>query len=354
MRRPLPLILALLMVLWATPESHAGDWELSERAWRRGQHQGTQLEKGALTLSQGAAVGTWTLALPADVGSFDRVLTSLGSEAAWPSRCQVRVEVRVRVKEGWTLWFPLGDYGGRPSLPRSRPSADSRGVKLEPDLLVCSQPGHAVEVRLGLQRGVSAPRVRRLVLDLWTRTKPPEPPRLRHAAWGRVLDVPQRSQRQAAPKIAHRVCSPTSLGMVLSYHGVRCTTDEVARAVHDRGADLFGNWSFNVAYAAERGLIATARHLKSFAALEREIAAGCPVVISHRYSSGQLTGGAVSATSGHLIVVVGFTKQGDVVVNDPAGRPARGRAIRRVYRRSQIWRSWQRNHEGVAYLLRPR
>ena len=52
-------------------------------------------------------------------------------------------------------------------------------------------------------------------------------------------------------------------------------------------------------------------------------------------------------------MVVGFTAEGDVVVNDPAGS-SRGRGIRRVYRRDQLWRTWQHHAEGVVYLVRPR
>ena len=213
------------------------------------------------------------------------------------------------------------------------------------------------EVRLGLRRSPrgEAPCLRRFVLDLWQRqAAPPEPRRVRHPAWGRTLDVPRRSQGMADPKIASRACSPTSLGMVLAFHGRRCTTEEVAAGVEDHAADILGNWAFNVFYAGERGCAATARHLFGWSAVEDEIAAGRPVVLSHRYPVGGLENGAISGTVGHLIVVVGFTVEGDVVVNDPAGNPSKGRAVRRVYRRDQLWRSWQEHAEGVVYLVRPR
>ncbi|MBL4844035.1 MAG: C39 family peptidase, partial [Planctomycetes bacterium] len=181
----------------------------------------------------------------------------------------------------------------------------------------------------------------------------PLPPRSPHRAWGQTTRPPERSQGWLGPPLASRTCSPTSLGMALALQGCKATTLEVARGVYDKGGDLYGNWSFNVAYAGSRGLRAVARHLTGWRAVEDEIAAGRAVVISHRYKKGQLEGGAVSATVGHLIVLVGFTETGDVVVHDPAGNTRQGRPIRRVYKRDQLWNTWQRNHEGVAYLVQP-
>lgn len=91
--------------------------------------------------------------------------------------------------------------------------------------------------------------------------------------------------------------------------------------------------------------------LPSLAALEAEIAAARPVVISHCYGRGELEGAPVSATDGHLIVVKGFTSSGDVVVNDPAAPDER--SVERVYRRAQLAHTWLENAGGIAYLVRP-
>ena len=88
--------------------------------------------------------------------------------------------------------------------------------------------------------------------------------------------------------------------------------------------------------------------LPGFAAVEREIAAGRPVVLSHNWRPGQLSGAPVSGSGGHLIVVVGFTERGDVVVNDPAARPG---GVRRVYRRGELFGTWQNNGGGIAYRI---
>jgi uncharacterized protein YvpB len=169
------------------------------------------------------------------------------------------------------------------------------------------------------------------------------------AAWGRVLAVPQRSQANGGVDPS-KICSPTSLSMVLEYHGFKHPTDEVARGVLDHESKLYGNWPFNTAYAHKlTGLEAYVRRMSSLEELEQEIAAGRPVVLSHRYERGDLDGAPISATDGHLIVVVGFTAAGDVVVNDPAGR--RG-GVRRVYKRAQLYKTWLERASGVVYVLR--
>jgi len=118
--------------------------------------------------------------------------------------------------------------------------------------------------------------------------------------------------------------------MVRAYLGRGVGPEEVAAAAYDRGGEVYGNWSFNVAYAGERGLRATVRRFSGLADLEAEIAAGRPVEISHRYAEGELSETPLPHPAGHLLVVVGFTEEGDVVVNDPAADPTQGAPVRRV------------------------
>ncbi len=153
--------------------------------------------------------------------------------------------------------------------------------------------------------------------------------------------------------IGGEVCSPTSMAMVLEYHGSRHRTIDVARAAFDAQARLFGNWPCNTAAAARllKGGWSAVVKMAGFDEVEREIAARRPVVLSHRWERGDLRNAPVSRSSGHLIVVVGFTPEGDVVVNDPAARAAGD--VRRVYARRELFRTWQTRGEGIAYLVHP-
>jgi hypothetical protein len=179
-------------------------------------------------------------------------------------------------------------------------------------------------------------------------------------AWGTTLPVPERAQRDVeedAARLGGQVCSPTCLAMVLAYHGSVYRTIDVARAAFDAGAQLYGNWPCNTGAAARllngdgRGGWSAVVHMSGFEPVEREIAAGRPVILSHRWERGDLEGAPVSRSNGHLIVVAGFTKDGNVVVNDPAAKTAG--TVRRVYRRRELFRTWQIRGEGIAYLVQP-
>jgi hypothetical protein len=98
---------------------------------------------------------------------------------------------------------------------------------------------------------------------------------------------------------------------------------------------------------ALHGLVA---RLDSFAQVERFIAAGIPVIISIAYRDGSLKGTAGAASDGHIIVVKGFTPDGDVVCNDPAF-PANDK-VRVTYKRDELWRAW-RHSKGAAYVIWP-
>jgi hypothetical protein len=329
-------------------------WELSGEGWSGHTPGGTAVEGGALVLSPGASTGVFVARLPL-TRPVDRVVASLNPDV-WAPGAQVRLRVRLRPVDGaFGPWAPLGVYGER---PRSEVGPDAAKVEVQVDTLVAPAPVDALEVRLELVRGEGGgPRLRRLALLGWLEpkeaTKRTKSPDLsldgEHPAWGRVLDVPERSQRAEDPAIAGRICSPTSLGMVLGFHGHDLPTAEVARRVLDHGASIYGNWSFNVAFAATLGRTATVARATSMADLEAEVAAGRPVVLSHRYGAGELTGAAVGETDGHLIVARGFTAEGDVVVNDPAAPPAG--PIRRVYRRAELARSWLGNGRGICYVV---
>jgi hypothetical protein len=162
-------------------------------------------------------------------------------------------------------------------------------------------------------------------------------------------------------------CSPTAVAMVLGYWGtgpsaadtawvappVDAVVDHAARHVYDHAYHGTGNWPFNTAYAAGYGLDATVTRLRSLAEAEAFVAAGIPLVASVSFQPGELPG-AGYATAGHLLVIRGFTAEGDVVVNDPASHqaPDNGR-VRVVYDRAAFERVWLPRSGGLVYVVRP-
>jgi len=160
-------------------------------------------------------------------------------------------------------------------------------------------------------------------------------------------------------------CSPTSTSMVLRYWGLGPKAsqyswakgsdrwvDHAARFSYDSSYRGTGTWPFNTAYASLFGAEAVVHRLTDLRAAEAYVKKGVPIVASVAFGRGQLTGSPISSTPGHLMVVRGFTKTGDVIVNDPAGRT--NSQVRRVYQRAQFERAWLRGSGGVVYVIAPR
>ncbi|MFJ8002404.1 peptidase C39 family protein [Streptomyces sp. NPDC096310] len=150
-------------------------------------------------------------------------------------------------------------------------------------------------------------------------------------------------------------CSPTSSQMIIEYWGRVPTAGELAwvdpafddpqvchaaRFTYDYQYEGCGNWPFNAAYAATyRDLSSAVTRLGSLADVETLVGAGIPVITSQSFLKEELTG-AGYGTSGHLMTVIGFTPEGDVIANDPAS-PSNP-AVRRVYRRAEWETIWLR------------
>jgi len=55
--------------------------------------------------------------------------------------------------------------------------------------------------------------------------------------------------------------------------------------------------------------------------------------------------------AGHLSVCIGFTAEGDPVINDPATN-LKTQSVRRIYKRANVRRAWATSHNTV-YLVYP-
>lgn len=159
-------------------------------------------------------------------------------------------------------------------------------------------------------------------------------------------------------------CSPTSVSMVLGSLGRlprpkryswvfrhrNRWVDHAARMQYDYRYEGAGNWSFSTAYAASRADAAFVTRLRNLREAERFIKAGIPLVASVRFGRGELSGAPISSTAGHLLVISGFTKGGDVIVHDPAA--PKNASVVRTYDRGQFENAWVAGSGGVVYVIR--
>jgi hypothetical protein len=272
--------------------------------------------------------------------------------ASAPAGSQIEVRLRARVHDSWTKSYILGIWSEGATRYSVAGQRDGNGdVDVDTLRLVDDAREYQVEVALRSEPPVAAPTVRRIdVVTSRGRVPDPHVSRGDPALWGRVLDVPPRSQMKY-PNGGEAWCSPTSTSMVLAYYGTQVAVPDAARETYDSAYEGCGNWPFNTAYAARFGYEAFVTRFSSLADVEPWIAAGVPIVLSYPWKPGELNGAPIPSSNGHLAVVVGFDARGNPVMNDPAAPT--DDTVRRTYSRHELERVWLAGSGGAAYVIHP-
>ena len=327
------------------------------------------------------ATRTWT-GPRVDLGFVaDELVVSWNARTPGPT--WIAVEARLEVAGEWSPWLVL-----------------ARWCELDPDaggaITRTSVPGQTGEwgtvdadtVRAAAGRGFTAWQARAVAASADGESWPdvalvggaasagaadPELPSEPAAGAGLEISVPPRSQRLHVDTFpewdngGQSWCSATSTTMLLHHWGLAPDDDETAWVGHDTDPDVVhavrqvfdrsyggaGNWPFNTAYAATRGLRAYVTRLRDLREAEAFIAAGIPLVVSVAFAEDELEG-AGYATAGHLLTIVGFSATGDVVSNDPnSHRLPSNDEVRTVYRRDQFEAAWIGRAGGITYVMHP-
>ncbi len=233
-----------------------------------------------------------------------------------------------------SAWYDYAQWqpSGRKSFS---PQSDRDGIAVDVDVLGAEQPFDGIEL---------AGEEIDFTLLAFAAPQRPEPS-LPHARDAMILDVPARTQYVREDERGW--CSAASLSMVNAYHGIDRPVEETAMAVMDRAYNGTGNWAFNTAFSGSLGLRAVVAYLQNLDQAARLIERNVPVVISYSWRAGELPGAPLPHSDGHLVVLRGFTENGDCAINDPAAH-----GVRAVYPRRAIEAIWQRNN-GLAYVIAP-
>jgi Peptidase_C39 like family len=286
---------------------------------------------------------------------WNQLIVSWNADA--PAGTFLKVEARAFLPDHQTKFFTMGLWSpDNKTFPRTsvRRQKDADG-KVDTDTLILSQLANAAQLRvtLGGTNGES-PKLKFLGLSFCNTNIAPAARPPNRAAWGKIIPTPERSQN-AYPQ-EEGWCSPTSLTMVLErwakvLHRPKMNLDvpAVAAAVYDDAYDGTGNWPFNTAFAGSfKNMRAYVTRCSDISELEDWIAAGIPVIISAPWA--MLEPGRPPTGSGHLTVCIGFTKDGDPVINDPGTNPKK--SVRHIYKRENVIRAWATSHNTV-YLVYP-
>lgn len=261
----------------------------------------------------------------------------------------VEIALRVVTKQGTSQWFSYGQWGLKRGFNGSVNSQQDHLASMQIDRLVVA-PDITV---VGVQFKVTLRRVH--VID-------PSPTLTRvmltttRANVNYQYDyipeidyaVPVRSQ-MVVPEIGNVICSPAALAMVMSYYGNVVDVIDVANNVYDNTANTYGNWTYNVAYAAEQGYRAYVYYCQNRCELFDILAEGYPVIASIRTQSReQLLGAPQAYPGGHLVVVRGSTNTLDgakLIVNDPAGKS--DQQVVNQYDVEDFMQAWR----GIIYVI---
>lgn len=261
-----------------------------------------------------------------------------------PASHRLRLEVSVRDGTAWSPWIATASFGGGAFAPMGDACA---ALRCDVDVFTAATPVEAVRVRVRLSRAeapaiLDAPWLLALsACDLEGGVVESE------AGPPARLPVPALSQMTAAPEIARRICSPTSVAMTLAYWGPRVEPEALAAEMKHEALDMYGIWPAAVAAAGRRGVLGYLLRFPDWAAAAWCLERGVPVIASIAYTAGELAGAPVEETTGHLVVLTGCEGR-DVLVNDPAAATAAD--VPRRYRRDEFVRVWL-ERTGVGYVL---
>lgn len=288
---------------------------------------------------------------------WNELIVSWNAET--PAETFLKVEASAILPDRETKFYTLGNWSlDNAVFPRTsvRGQKDADG-NVDTDTLVLNQTANAAQIRVTLGGTNGArPRLKFLGLSFSnTKVSPAMRPSNR-TAWGKIVPTPEHSQHGYPNEKGW--CSPTSLSMALSRWAeilnrpeMNLTVPEVAAKVYDRDFAGTGNWPFNTAFAGSfSGMRSYVTRFDDLTEVEDWIAAGIPVILSARWD--WLQPGRPLDSNGHLIVCIGFTKEGDVVINDPATRLDRGEKVRHIYKRADVIHSWTKSHNAI-YLVYP-
>ncbi|MBQ7699824.1 MAG: N-acetylmuramoyl-L-alanine amidase [Clostridia bacterium] len=250
-------------------------------------------------------------------GEFRKLIMSWNADTSGGT---VEVEVMAKLSDGtYTEPYSWGVWSAIPGVSASRSRKDEHG-ELDIDTLNLKEKCSAVKLKITLKKTAEKAPV---LYNVTVATDRAKQEISKNTVTKKIkLSVKKRYQLDV-PEIGGVICSPTSLSMVRDYYKEKgFETVDTAKGVYDNGEGIYGNWSYNVAYAGELGYNAYV-DIYDMKALKWALSKNVPVICSVKIKKGQLkdSGYPDYSTNGHLLCVIGYETVDGVewlIVNDPA------------------------------------
>lgn len=325
---------------------------------------------GCLKFAGTGGVGVIETPEAAVRSGFDQLVVSWSAQT--PDAGCLTFYARARIDGQWTKWYTMGIWnrGGWPQARTSVNGQDDDHGAVDCDVLKLKAHADALKVRVEFSAADDKgyPCLRFLAVNVTDSSIGRVDIAPVKEVWGTEIDVPYLCQ--ISEPDAKGWCSPTSTSMLLCHWANELNRPELAtkitptaRAVYDESFGGTGNWIFNTAHASEHpGIRGYVTRFVSVSQIERWIAKGFPVIVSLK--SSKLRRDDASSDPGHLMVIRGFTSEGDPIFNDPWPRGGKREDcpkdfpiedLRKVFPRKDLEYAWlgPENSCGAVYLIFP-
>ena len=291
--------------------------------------------------------GFYVIASKPIKGPFEFDSLALSLSARFEEGSAALAEAAVKTEDGWSGLYKL--FYVSPNYKKTFKEQSDAFAKVECDTLIPKKPALAFKYQITVLGRAKIS----FLAAAFTRAKAAYDDSLGLETLDlRDFEIPLKPVSQmlyADKKLRRRICSPACLKMVLAHYGKDLPLEEILKGVYDEGAEIYGSWPLNTAFAAQLGLAAAVVRCSSLAQVEGELYKGRPLIVSIAYKDGALKNAAVKKSEGHLVVICGFDADGNVIVMDPAA--SKEQNVRRIYDRKQFAAAWLKNKKGIAYAI---
>lgn len=288
---------------------------LENNEFKNGIFCDVELVNKCLMLKKDSLIGTYE-SEEIKIDKFKKIIASWNSNTSETTSIEVHISFSKNKK--WSMWFSYGQWSTDGFNKGSVSNQVDDLGNMNIDTINVFGFSDNVKIKVVFRRNHAnnnSPLLHRIVLssyNIFSESKP------------KLVDidikVPRISQMDI-PQIGSVICSPTSLSMIINKYGYSKDTSHVAQNCFDNGSKIYGNWTYNIAYASEIGFKSYVRFCENVEVLFEYIKSGKPVIASIKTADiTELVGAPQTYPSGHLIVIRGILskEKPQIIVNDPA------------------------------------
>jgi hypothetical protein len=273
---------------------------------------------------------------------FNQGLPSYNGSA--PSEnCGFKVQMRFPYAGSWSPWLTVGYW--KNNIWSSYGSTSYSGGKINVDWAVLNSYVTKWQFKVILTRqdaATASPSIHKLsffVSDSKTTTNVNISQLVNDKPAQIFIPTTHIFQYSIDPTYGKDMCSPTTVSMILKSYNIAVDPYKFAWATYDNYHKMFGVWPRVVQNAAEYALDGAVTRYRSWSETKKVLEKGGRIAMSV---------GLPISSAGHLLMLAGFTSEGNPIVHDP-GKSA-GQSY--VYDKTTVSQAWF-SKGGVAYTFYP-